>query len=321
MSNNRSSILIFTTLIAITLIGCASNISAIKKNKVKEVLVMADDWVVLSRPNALWSVGTVIDVSPTDTGKPTYNDIGTVTNLNCFPEDVWIVDGGVGADVRRETEIDRGMSFSTVLGISDTTLADVGISIGGEKPTHRTILSLSEVSEERLDSLKAEEYIRQNYDDMSITCRDILTSDTRFIVDKVFLVKEGRIEFESSQGAKVDLSLDAYKSISSSVLKTGYSIDESGAILISGQRVPLAVRHANFSRVLTSIGEKGTKDTSSFSNAIGIARRASTINYTLLALGLVTVGLLAELLNQPDPTPAVPEGEVIFNLSPPWIAR
>ncbi|MGH8615961.1 MAG: hypothetical protein ACREYF_29105 [Gammaproteobacteria bacterium] len=54
-----------------------------------------EGWIVLSRPNSIWTVGTVIEKLPGREAK----DLGTLGSLRCFPEEAWLVVPGTGPEI------------------------------------------------------------------------------------------------------------------------------------------------------------------------------------------------------------------------------
>jgi len=212
-----------------------------------------EGWIVLSRPNSIWTVGTVIEKLPGREAK----DLGTLENLDCFPEEAWLVVPGTGPEIQYGRAIDYGLSVSATLGLPQAELAKAGLSFGGEGSTltHKAIVVLNKVTEQRVDTLKAEEFLENNFHSMSSACQRNLADASRFIIDKILVIEDGELSFVEGGGAKVDLSLPRYEFIQDAALKTGYSVTKDGSLKVSrGTPITFAIRQADFGTTLARMG-------------------------------------------------------------------
>ncbi len=213
----------------------------------------SEGWIVLSRPNSIWTVGTVIEVLPGRDAR----DIGTLVNLHCFPDDAWLVTTGVSPIIQYNRAIDYGFSASATLGLPTAELAKAGINFGGDggAPTHKSVLVLNKVTESRVDSLKAEEFLMANYQSMRAACKRTLLDPTRFIVDKVLQVEDGEMGIVEVGAGKVDLSLPIYQTLQNAAVQAGYAVTSDGSLRFpAGTPVTIAVRQADFATALAHMG-------------------------------------------------------------------
>ncbi|MEO1379790.1 MAG: hypothetical protein AAFU69_05485, partial [Pseudomonadota bacterium] len=131
-----------------------------------------------------------------------------------------------------------------------------GLVFGSESndPRHKTRVVLKEVVEMRLDLVKVEGFLLENYETLGAACKRTLLDANRFVIDKVLVIKEGEISFVDAVGLKVDLSADKYEFIRDAALKAGYSATRGGALEVQGKSVTFAVRQADFGSTLERIG-------------------------------------------------------------------
>lgn len=212
-----------------------------------------EGWVVLARPNSLWSVGTVIEKRPDSEAR----DLGKIASLGCFPENAWQVDKGAGTSVQYGRSIDYSAAASAALGVPVAEFAKAGISLGGDgkTPTHKFLVVMKKVSEYRVDLLKAEEFVQDNFRSMSQACQQNLLDANRFIIDKILVVEDAELNFADNAGAKLDLTVPQYEFIKDASLKVGYTVSKDGALKVpEGQPVTLAIRQGDFSSALSHIG-------------------------------------------------------------------
>jgi hypothetical protein len=212
-----------------------------------------EGWIVLSRPNSIWTVGTVIEVLPGRDAR----DLGTLVSLGCFPEEAWLITSGTGPVIQYNRAINYGLSASATLGLPKAELAKAGLNFGGDgrTPTHKTVVVLNKVTEKRVDSLKAEEFLMANHESMSGACMRNLLDPSRFIVDKVLLVEDGEMEVAEVGGAKVDLSSPNYKLVRDAAVNAGYSVTSDGSLRFPvGTPITIAIRQADFGTTLARMG-------------------------------------------------------------------
>lgn len=213
----------------------------------------SEGWIVLARPNSLWTVGTVIEKRSDSDAR----DLGNIASLGCFPESAWRETQGMGPPVQYGRAIDYSLAASAALGMPAAEFAKAGISLGGEgkTPTHKFLVVINKVAEHRVDLLKAEEFVQTNFQKMSEACQQNLLDAHRFVVDKTLVVEDAELSFADSAGSKVDLSLPQYQFIKDAALNVGYSLTKDGVLKVpQGQPVTLAIRQGDFSSVLARIG-------------------------------------------------------------------
>ena len=72
-----------------------------------------EGWIVLSRPSSIWTVSTIIERLPARSGseRPRHGE-----NLDCFPEEAWLVVPGTAPKIQYGRTIDYGLSVSATLG-------------------------------------------------------------------------------------------------------------------------------------------------------------------------------------------------------------
>lgn len=212
-----------------------------------------EGWIVLSRPNSIWTVGTIIEKLPGREAK----DLGTLGSLGCFSEESWLVVPGTGPEVQYGRAIDYGLSVSAALGLPQGELAKAGLSFGGEgsTPTHKAMVVLNKVTEQRVDTLKAEEFLENNFRSMSSACQRNLMDASRFIVDKILVIEDGELSVVEGGGAKVDLSLPKYEVLQDAAFKAGYSVTKDGSLKVAkGTPITFAIRQADFGTTLARMG-------------------------------------------------------------------
>jgi hypothetical protein len=211
-----------------------------------------EGWTVLKRPNSIWTVGTVIALL--DNGS--VRDLGTLESLACFPAGAWIVVPGTAPQLQYGREIDYGLSVSATLGLPKVELAKAGLSFGGdgEAPSHKSMVVLNKVTERRVDTLRAEEFLETDFAKMSPACQRNLLDAKRFVIDKILIIEDGELSFDEANGAKVDLSIPKYKVIQDAALKAGYSVTKDGSLKVQGTPVTFAVRQADFGQTLARLG-------------------------------------------------------------------
>jgi hypothetical protein len=228
-----------------------------------------EGWIVLTRPNSIWTVGTVIE--RLDNG--TVRDIGTLNSLGCFPADAWLVEPGTAPEIQYGREIDYGLSVSATLGLPKAELGKAGLSFGGDgnAPTHKSSVVLNKVTEQRVDTLRAEEFLDSSFASMSPACQRNLLDAKRFIVDKILVIEDGELSFAEASGAKIDLSTPQYKVIKDAALKAGYSVTKDGSLKVpQGTQVTFAVRQADFGKTLSRLGyeRKGPGESESLKSVL-----------------------------------------------------
>lgn len=213
-------------------------------------------WVVLKRPNSLWGLGTVLEVS--DNGA---EDLGNIKDLNCFPADTWFKEEGKSASANFTGTGRYGLSLSATLGMPKAELIKAGVVVGGDldsrgQPQHSVILDAQSTKEERINYLLLEGFVAENYEDMSGNCKRAITTANRYLVDGSLKVIKGSFTVVDNQGAAVDLSTPKYSSISDAAVKAGFEVSKSGSIVITEEQPPMAVcvRARRFDNVLESIG-------------------------------------------------------------------
>lgn len=215
-----------------------------------------DRWVVLSRPNSIWSLGTVIEIK--EGGTP--EDIGNVLDLNCFPEQVIIETSGEAPSSAYATAIDYGLSLSATLGLPSQELVKVGLNFGddGQDPNHKTVLRLDKAIERRWSFVKLEEYVAENFTTLSRSCKSVLMDPNRHILDKIYQINKGSFEIVDKKGAKVDLSTPKFKAIADAAASAGFKVTNQGSLIVTEEAPPMtfAVRAADFEKVLTELGIK-----------------------------------------------------------------
>ncbi|MGH8615962.1 MAG: hypothetical protein ACREYF_29110 [Gammaproteobacteria bacterium] len=114
---------------------------------------------------------------------------------------------------------------------------------------------LNKVTEQRVDTLKAEEFLDNNFHAMSPACQRNLMDASRFIVDKILVIEDGELSFVEGGGAKVDLSLPRYEFLQDAALKAGYSVTKDGSLKVSkGTPITFAIRQADFGTTLARMG-------------------------------------------------------------------
>jgi hypothetical protein len=220
-----------------------------------------DRWVVLARPNSIWTLGTIVEIK--DGGSP--EDLGTVLDLNCFPDDAIIEKSGEAPSTAYGTAIDYGLSLSATIGLPHDELvkADLNFGDSGQSPNHKTVLKLDKATERRWSFIKLEEYIAQNYAGMSSSCKRLLIDPDRFILDKIYQINKGALEVVDNHGVKVDLSTPKFKKIANAALSAGFKVNKEGSLTVKEGSPPItfAVRQADFDKILNEIGieTRGTK--------------------------------------------------------------
>lgn len=227
-----------------------------------------EGWIILARPNSIWTVGTVVEKRPDSDAR----DLGAIASLGCFPENAWRVAQGTGPSVQYGRAIDYSVAASAALGLPAVEFAKAGISLGGDgkAPTHRFLVVLNKVTEYRVDLLKAEEFVQGNFQSMSEACQQNLLNANRFVVDKILVIEDAELSFADNAGAKVDLSLPQYEFIKDAALNIGYSLVKDGVLKVpQGQPVTLAIRQGDFSSA-TRLLQYGTASPDSSSNALSL---------------------------------------------------
>lgn len=212
-----------------------------------------EGWIVLARPNDIWTVGTIIERLP---GRGT-RDLGSLAALNCFPGDYWLVTSGAGAGIQYGRQIAYGLSISATLGLSESALASAGLNFGADEsqPRNKTVVIVNKVTESRLDSGKVEEYLMGHFEEMSPACKRNLLDPNRFLVDKILQIEDGEMSILNNKGAKVDVSLSAYKLVKEAAFKAGFSTTNDGSLKFpSGTSLTIAIRQADFSSTLARMG-------------------------------------------------------------------
>ena len=230
-----------------------------------------DGWVVLSRPNSLWVLGTIVDIK--GDGPP--RDIGTVSDLGCFPSDYWIVESGKAPASAYTRALNYNLSLSATLGVADTELVKAGLSLGGDAddstPNYQTRFKVEKATEKRVSQVKIEAYLEDNFDRLSRSCKRLLLDGDRYLIDKIYQIDQGAIEVAGRTGAQIDLSLPRFKAIADAAAKAGFQVDETGNLTVT-QPVTFAVRTADFGVVLEALGYASRKtDHTSFDQAMQAA--------------------------------------------------
>jgi hypothetical protein len=215
-------------------------------------LAPEDGWVVLSRPNSIWDVGTVLEHR-----ESSIEDIGTIKDLDCFPGEHWIVETGSAPESAYTRAINYDLSLAATLGLPQAEMAKVGLSVGGNAggggPAGQTSFSVKKATEKRVSSLKLEQYIENNYAGMNNSCKRLLLDARRFLIDKIYRIDAGELVILGSNGAKVDLGLPQYKPVADAAVKAGFGLNKTGSLTVQ-EPVTFAVRAADFGGVLEHLG-------------------------------------------------------------------
>lgn len=227
-------------------------------------------WVVLKRPNSLWDLGTVLEV--TSTGA---EDMGNIQSLSCFPADSWVKDEGETASASYSSTGKYGMSLASTLGLPKAELLKMNISVAGdlnnnEAPQQSIMFETQAAKEKRISYLKLEDYISSHYNDMSAACKRAFTTENRYLVDGVLQVSKGSFKVVNNQGISIDLSSPAYKTLQDAAIKAGYTISSSGSIVMNEDKPPMSVcvRARRFDGVLASIGASRGIEAKTFNQAM-----------------------------------------------------
>ena len=211
------------------------------------------DWVVLSRPNSIWTTGTIVEIGQ---GKEP-NDKGDFKQ--CLPGiDIKAVEG-TSPETKCGSSVSYNISLSGTVGLSQTELAKMGLIVGGDKtkPNYTSRITISSATERRLNTVPLiEDYIGNNYNNLSRSCQLSLTDASRFVIDKVYQIDEGSIEIEKQDGTQVDVTAPMYKVLRDAAIKSGFSVGREGGITVpkGSKGITFAVRVADFNKVLTSLG-------------------------------------------------------------------
>ena len=191
--------------------------------------------------------------------------MGCSLDLNCFPEEVIIEKEGEAPSTAYNTAIDYGLSLSATIGLPQDEIVKAGLNFGdsGQSPNHKTVLKLDKAIERRWSYIKLEDYIAQNYDGMSDSCKRLLIDPERFILDKIYQINKGEFEVVDNNGVKVDLSTPKFKKIANAALSAGFKVNKEGSLTVREGSPPItfAVRQADFDKILNEIGveTRGTK--------------------------------------------------------------
>lgn len=256
------SLLNFIMLLAI-LVSCNGGGSNSQIKTFRDALNFKPDdrWVVLARPNSIWTIGTIVEIRD---GSPP-EDIGNIRDLKCFPEDVIIENKGEAPSSSYNSVIDYNISFSLTIGLPSDEIIKAGLKFGsdGGSPTHKTVIKIDKATEIRWSYVRLEEYISENFAKFSPSCKRVLTDQTRCILDKIYQINKGSIEVLDNTGAKVDLSTPKFKTIADAAIKAGFNLSREGSLMITGKESPItfAVRRADFEKSLSKLGltAKGTE--------------------------------------------------------------
>ena len=208
-------------------------------------------WVVLSRPNSKWVPGAMINLG--EQGQPEI--LGNF--LQCFSESSIETRQGKGAEVKCEKSVRYDLSLGATINIEEIELVRLGLNIGsGDIPNYYGEVVINSSVESYLDQLKLEDDILNNYSQMSKGCKLSLLDSSRFIVGEVYQVEEGEINIIKNDGARVDLTVPEYEILKNAAIGAGYSISESGGMIINKDKGPLtfAVRPASFEKALKELG-------------------------------------------------------------------
>jgi hypothetical protein len=210
-------------------------------------------WVILSHPNSLWVLGTIVEIK----GDSPPRDIGTQSELGCFPSDHWIVESGKAPASAYSSALNYNLSLSATLGMPNADLVKAGLNLGGVAdngaPNYQTLFKVEKATEKRVSQVKIEAYLESNFDRLSRSCKRLLLAGDRYLIDKIYQIDQGVLEVASSTGTQVDLSLPQYKAIADAAATAGFQIDKSGGLTVT-QPITFAVRTADFSRVLEELG-------------------------------------------------------------------
>lgn len=213
-------------------------------------------WVVLKRPNSIWNLGTVLEI--TQNGA---EDMGNIQSLNCFPPDAWTTEEGETASANYSSVGKYGMSLAGTLGIPKTELVKLGILVGGdtstnEQPNHSVVFETQSAKEKRLSYLMLEGFVADHYNDMTANCKRAIATKNRYLVDGLLQINKGNFKVVNNQGVTVDLSSPSYKTIQDAAIKAGYQISSTGSIVMTEDKPPMSVcvRARRFDDVLASIG-------------------------------------------------------------------
>jgi hypothetical protein len=256
MKNNRFGNIALVVLVFVMLVSCQTTRPVWQTKTFRTALNLnkADGWVVLSRPNSIWTLGTIVEIK----GGGSPEDLGTVLDLNCFPDDAIIEQSGEAPSTAYGTAIDYGLSLSATIGLPKDEIVKAGLNFGesGQSPNHKTVLKLDKATECRWSLVKLEEFIEENYAGMSSSCKRLLIDPERYMLDKIYQINKGAIEVVDNNGAKVDLSTPKFKKIANAALSAGFNVSNEGRLTIKEGSPPItfAVRQADFGKVLTELG-------------------------------------------------------------------
>ena len=130
MKNNRFGNIALVVLVCVMLVSCQTTrpVSQTKTFRTALNFKIADGWVVLSRPNSIWTLGTIVEIK--EGGSP--EDLGNVKDLNCFPETVIIENSGEAPSTAYGTAIDYGLSLSATIGLPSKELVKAGLNLGND---------------------------------------------------------------------------------------------------------------------------------------------------------------------------------------------
>jgi len=205
-----------------------------------------DGWVVLTRPNSEWVLGTIIEINADRSPR----DIGTIADLGCVPSDYWVVESNKAPASAYTRELNYDLSLSATLGVADTDLVKAGLSIAGDgtgsEPNYKTAFKVGEATEQRVRPIKLAAWLEANVQDISDDCQRLLLDTNRYLIDKVYQIDHGALEVAARTGAQIDLTLPRFQAIADAAANTGFQVDKTGKLTITGP-ITFAVHTADFS--------------------------------------------------------------------------
>ena len=240
-----------TLLIGLVVTGLVSGCATIKPQDETRSLVkwfdfqVGDGWIVPKRPNAIWSVGQIVQI---------HNEYSYLQPLGSTVSDL---DGCISAKPTRSAapqyssnrQFDYNISLSGTLNVPQSVLNESGI-----KGEHKTTVKLDSVTRNTLPIILAEKYIRENYDSgMSDSCKDALNIPSRYIIGETYEITDGEVTINNSDGTKVDLNSIESKLLKDAALEAGYTVNQNGSLVFS-EPTPIALRLITFDDYLKRLG-------------------------------------------------------------------
>ena len=267
-----------------------------------------EGWIVPKRPDALWSVGQIVEIN--DDGYALTVD--SLANLdNCLPVDDPQI--GPAPDIFQTGTYTYNVSLTAALGIPESVLNSSGLD--GD---HKSTVSLNDVSRTALRLVPMETYIRNYYSsDMSDECKFVLKNSKRFFITEAIMISSGDVTLIDSRDATIDLSSDTFKVLSDAAISYGNTVTREGKLTIK-KPIPVAFRLRSFDNIL-EIEEPGySNERPSASEVYDMLLNSRFIvddskpplNISQIAAGIGGAAVLLYLLTDDDP-PKPPTGDGI----------